>query len=111
MGDLGIEHTRTPNIFAMSHLLPETRDQYLSSSFCAPSTLSTTSSLPNVRSAPPQPMDTYVFASMRSIISDCSLTMVANCPKIDPSSLMVASMASMACPRCWMYVFCPSSII
>ena len=30
---------------------------------------------------------------------------------IDPSSLMVDSMASMACPRWWMYVFWPSSII
>ena len=38
-------HTKTPNILAMSQRLPETRDQYLSSSFCAPSTLSTTSSL------------------------------------------------------------------
>lgn len=29
---------------------------------------------------------------------------------MDPSSLMVVSIASMACPRCWMYVFWPSSI-
>ena len=30
---------------------------------------------------------------------------------MEPSSLMVDSMASMACPRWWMYVFWPSSII
>lgn len=33
----------TPNIFATSHLLPLTLPQYLSSSLCAPCTLSTTS--------------------------------------------------------------------
>lgn len=107
----------------MSHLLLDTRDQYLSSSFCAPSTLSTTSSLlvcqPKI-SMLSWPGYTYVFASIRWIISDCSLTMAASCPKlqelgqrgglksvtsdcfthIDPSSLMVDSIASMACPRC-----------
>src|SRR6266498_5201535 len=55
---------RTPNIFATSHLFPLTLLQYFNNSRCAPCTLSTTSS---------------VFASIRCIISDCSLTMAANC--------------------------------
>ena len=36
---------KTPNIFATSHRLPETLDQYFISSRCAPSTFSTTSSV------------------------------------------------------------------
>lgn len=89
---------RTPNILAISHLLLDTRFQYLRSSRCAPSTLSTTSS---------------VLASMRWIISLCSDTMVASCPKMLPSSPIVFSIASIASPRCWMYVLdgCASSII
>lgn len=35
----------TPNILATSQRLPDTRDQYFSSSLCAPCTLSTTSSV------------------------------------------------------------------
>jgi len=41
----GMAHTNTPNILAINHRLLDTRDQYLSSSFWAPSTLSTISSL------------------------------------------------------------------
>ncbi len=47
----------TPNIFAINHRLPDTRDQYFMSSLCAPCTLSTTSS---------------VLASIRWIISLCT---------------------------------------
>lgn len=88
----------TPNIFATSQRLPDTLDQYFSSSRCAPCTLSTTSS---------------VFASIRWIISLCSDTMVASCPKIPPSSWIVRSIASIASPRWLIYTFCgcASSII
>ena len=132
-------HTSTPNILAISHRLPETRDQYLSSSFCAPSTLSTTSSLLTKRvsrllsglegwGASPAGHTCWrrcagssrtVRSPCRRAAQSCGTCRLAmdlgerECRRayIDPSSLMVDSMASMACPRWWMYVFWPSSII
>jgi hypothetical protein len=74
----------TPNIFATSHLLPCTRLQYFMSSRCAPSTLSTTSS---------------VLASIRWICSPCSDTICASWLKMPPSSWMVDSIDSIARPR------------
>jgi len=81
---------RTPNILATNQRLPETLDQYFSNSLWAPCTLSTTSS---------------VLASILWIISLCSETMDASWPKIPPSSLIVLSIASIASPLCWIYVF------
>ena len=93
------KHTiKTPNIFATNHLFPETRDQYFISSLCAPSTLSTTSS---------------VLASILCICSPCSETIAASCPNTLPSSLIVLSIVSIASPRILIYEFCgcASSII
>src|SRR6266516_635441 len=89
---------KTPNILATSQRFPETLDQYFSNSLWAPSTLSTTSS---------------VFASILWLISLCSETIPASCPKMLPSSFMVRSIDSIASERCWMYVFvgCASSMI
>lgn len=107
---------RTPNILAISHLLEDALAQYLRSSLCAPPTLSTTSSVfASIRSL--QAVSTRPEATNRPeankqqglrrrkcqithIISLCSDTIVANCPKMLPSSVMVFSMASMASPLC-----------
>lgn len=98
----------TPNILAISHLFEETLPQYFRSSLWAPDTLSTTSSvLASIRSLPsistrPRALERAADPNDTYIISLCSETIVANCPKILPNSVMVFSMASMASPLCCM---------